>query len=335
MPDRALRLAIYASLLPACASRDEPNSESCGVTVESTVPTTGETAAYYRGNLEFRLSDATSGATITTSIPGEQAASADGLTVLWVLESPLRPSSAYEASLNYCAGEVDLEFETSEVGNIVSGADALVGMTYALDLGAGRVVEPTVSGSFLSNYLFTRDLLVAVVGSGPGTLDLRIGYSGDGGSADQDTCRPTAEFAAADFSENPYFRSGPGTLGIADDWTIMLEQAALSGSFAPAGDYFVGGVLEGTLDTRRLGPVMGLGDEPDAFCNLSASAGGTQCSECSDGAPYCVHVKVDQILGVATSGATLREVDGQNCSGCESPTETTDLSTSCEAASSS
>lgn len=109
---------VLALAFTACDGGDKSDSGvegACDVTVTS-FPASGAVDAYYRGNIEFRLTGADDTATIETDIPGAQAVSADGLTVYWVPSAALTPGGSYSATLHYCGGDATISFTTSMLG---------------------------------------------------------------------------------------------------------------------------------------------------------------------------------------------------------------------------
>jgi len=341
-----IRSLCTLSILPlltlvACSGKDDSGETggnggnggdgACGVTVDSTIPSEGSTDAYYRANVEFALSDPDGTATITTDIAGHQETSEDGLTVLWVLDAPMSSSTPYTATLDYCGGSVTLSFTTSELGTEMADTNSLVGRTYIVALADARIVEPPGIGSVLSSYL-TQDILLGVNEVSGDSLGI-IGAiaKADVSPDEQDYCDPTIPFPTADFSAQPYFTVGPQTttLSVAG-YDIEIGDLNVTGTFAPDGTYFDGGTLSGTIDTRPLAPLIDDSGDEGAICDLAINFG-AECEACpSDGQPFCLTLVADQILAEELDEVTLVEVGGNNCMGCESPTETTDLSDTCE-----
>ncbi len=332
-----LSLFPLVALVGCSGGKDETgndtsgNNNSCDITVDSTIPSSGSADAYYRANIEFQLSDPDSTATITTTIPGTQVTSDDGLTVKWVLDGPLDSNTAYTATLDYCGGSVPLSFTTSDLGSLIDDTSTLVGRTYVVALGEARIVEPPGIGSVLSSYL-TTDILMGVSSVDGSSLNI-IGAvaKADVSPDEQDYCDPTIPFPTADFSAQPFFTVGPQTttLSVAG-YDIEIGDLNITGTFSSDGTYFDGGTLSGTIDTRPLSPLIDDSGNPGAICELAVNFGAT-CEACpSDGEPYCLTLVADQILAEQVDGVTLIEVGGNNCMDCAAPTETTDLSETCE-----
>ncbi len=309
---------------------DNGGDTTCGVTVDDTVPASGATDAYYRGNIEFTLSDPDATATITTAIAGHQETGADGVTVKWVLDGAMDPGTSYTATLDYCGGSVELAFTTSDLGTEMPEPTSLVGRTYVLALGDARIVEPPGIGAVLSSYL-TTDILLGVTAVDGGSLEI-IGALAktDVTPSEQEFCDPTIPFPAADFSEQPYFAVGPQTttLSVAG-YDIEIGDLNVTGTFAADGTYFDGGTLSGTIDTRPLAPLVDDSGDEGAICDLAIQFG-AECEACpADGEPFCLTLVADQILAEQVDGVTLVEIAGNNCMGCSAPTDDTDFSETC------
>ncbi|MSP54789.1 MAG: hypothetical protein EXR69_04160 [Myxococcales bacterium] len=307
------------------------NGGGCGISVDSTTPAPNATDAYYRANIEFVLSDPDSTAAVTTTIPGHQETSVDGLTVIWVPDDALDPATAYSVTLDYCGGSVVLDFTTSDLGTSMSDPSALLGKTYVLTLGDARIVEPAGIGSVLSSYL-TTDILLGVSAVSDTTLDIVGAVAVDGVSPSvQDFCTETIDFPTADFADEPFFTVGPQTttLDVAG-YEIEIGDLNITGTFAADGSYFDGGTLSGTIDTRPLAPLVDDSGNEGAICDLAVNFG-AECEACSsDGQPYCLTLVADRILAEQLPDTELREVGTSDCVDCAAPQVDTDLSETCD-----
>jgi hypothetical protein len=322
-----LRSILPLLVLAACSGKDGDSGtgdstvpESCSIAIDSTVPTDGAADAYYRGNVEFILSEADDSATIETSIPGTQITSEDGLRVIWQLSAPLDPNTSYSATLHYCGGDAEISFTTSSLGTPIDDPSSLEGRAYVVDLPAARIVEPPGIGAVLTSYL-TTDILIGVNGVTGSQIDM-IGAVAvtDSSPPVQDYCTPSIPFPPADFSESPFFAIGPQdtTLNVAG-YEIDIQDLLINGTFAADGTYFDGGVLSGTIDTRPLAPPLDDSGNEGAICDLAVNFGAT-CEACpSDGQPYCLSLVADQIYAEQVDGVTLVPVLGTDCAGCDQP----------------
>jgi len=309
---------ILALAFTACDGGDKSDSGvdgACDVTVTS-FPASGAVDAYYRGNIEFRLTGADDTATIETDIEGTQALSADGLTVYWVPAEPLTPGTSYTATLHYCGGDAEISFTTSALGTSLPDDSVLAGKTYLLDLQNARVTEPPGIGPLIAAELGGVSIFVGVTDVSPPNITMIGALGREDVDNTQEYCDPSIEFPVADFSGTPHFEiggEGKTTISVADI-TVEIQNLRIAGDFASDATYFGGGVLEGTIDTRPLDSLLDDSGEAGAICNTASSLGVT-CVPCSDNEPYCLSLKVDSIT--ATEAALeLVEIKGSDCAGC-------------------
>lgn len=312
-------LLVSAVLLTACetATDTAETAGECGVSITSTLPATNAVDAYYRGNIEFKLSAADSTATIETSIVGHQETSEDGLTVYWIIDEPLQPSTPYSATLHYCTGDAPIEFSTSALGTSIADPSLLVGTSYLLNLKDARVTEPPGIGSLISSELGNVSIYVGITEM----ADPKIKMIGALGREDventQEYCDPSIDFPEADFSAAPHFEiggEGATTITVADV-SVTIDNLRIAGDFAADLTYFGGGVLEGTIDTRPLDDAFFDGEE-GSICTTAGSLGVT-CEECGGDAPglFCLSLKADSIQA-DLAPLELMVIEGTDCLGC-------------------
>lgn len=309
---------VLALALTACDGGKDTDSGvdgACDVTVTS-FPASGAVDAYYRGNVEFRLTGADATATIETAIPGTQAVSADGLTVYWVLSEPLTPGQSYSAILHYCGGDAEISFTTSTLGTPLTDDSVLQGKTYLLDLQNARVTEPPGIGPLIAGELAGVNIFVGVTDVTAPNITMIGALGREDVDNVQEYCDPSIDFPVADFSETPHFEiggEGSTTISVADI-TVEIQNLRIAGDFSADASYFGGGVLEGTIDTRPLDSLLDDSGEAGAICNTAASLGVT-CVPCSDNEPYCLSLKVDSITATEAP-LELVEIKGSDCAGC-------------------
>ena len=323
---------IYDSATDTC---DVP----CDNSIDDIFPATDSTDAYYRGTIEVTFDDMEDDAEFTVTGPdgavaGDSAWNGD--TLVFTPSAPLTESTAYTISIDYsCADGVESAFTTSEVGE-ATNSSALVGKTFALDLGSGRFVEPQGIGSILGDFI-EQDVLIGVKAADDTNIDMIGAIASEGSDPPaQETCDPTIEFPQAGFDENPFFEIGPETttLSVAG-YSVTIDGLLISGAFGPDGDYISGSVLSGTIDTRPLVPLLdgnadcsddaprccdedldsscdpaddveGCCDE-DQICDLAFQIG-VSCIACeSDSEDFCLSLFVDSLQAVEVSNLTLSE----------------------------
>lgn len=302
----------------------------CGVTVSSTVPARNAVDAYYRANLEFKLNKQDPTATIETSIVGHQDVSDDGLTLYWVLDVPLEPSTGYSATLHFCGGDAPLEFTTSALGSSIADPVELEGRAYLLDLGGARVTEPPGIGSLIASELGNVVLYASITEVTATTFVMVDALGREDEANTQEYCDPTIEFPAADFAESPHFRIERSSELVIDLGGVPLtvSDMVIEGDFAADLSYFGGGSFTGILDTRSIDDVFFDG-ELGAVCTTLRSLGVT-CEECTGSQPgeYCVPVAIDSVTA-DLAPLSVVAIEGTDCYGCGAGVPE-DVSETCE-----
>lgn len=310
-------LAVLGLVGCSGADKDSGGGETtakCETKVNKTIPATGASDFYYRGYVEFQLSEADDTAKVTSDIAGTQTMSDDGKTIYYTPSAPLEPDTSYTVTLTYCGGVVPLDFTTSSLGKDIEPS-VLVGKTFALDLAKANIVEPAGVGAALSSLLTTK-VLAGVVSADASKVQM-IGAIATDGTTDQDFCNPSIPFPEADFTEAPYFKIGPAdtTLSISGA-EILVQDLEITGTFASDATSFGGGTLKGTIDARDIAAALpDLGYDAAGLCDLIAGFGAS-CVACSDQEPYCLGLVADSIVADGVSG-TLMEVADKDCPGCE------------------
>ena len=311
---RHLTLPVIALALISCTDKEPVDTAPpCGITVDETFPALNATNAYYRGEIEFHLSDEDPTAEITMDgVDGTSTRNEDNDVVIFTPSAPLSPSTAYTAVLNYCSGTPDLTFTTSALGSGISDPSSLNNTAFALDLKAGRIVIPEGVGSVLESYL---DVVIYMEVAEATSSNIRMfgALADEADPTHQDYCSPTIDFPEADFSNAPFFSIGPESTTIAvAGYEVTIDDLAISGTFAADGSYWGGGTLSGSVDTRALVDLIEEGGEDNAVCEIVAGFG-VACETCSsDGQPYCLSIKAIELGGEQVS-ADLEVIAESDC----------------------
>jgi hypothetical protein len=311
-----MRLGWLAALAMACSGADpadpkevtegptdevptvEPTDPTCGNPWVRSTPQDGEGDVFYRSPVVVELTDADPTAAITVAESGgaEVAGSStvEGAVVTWT-GGPLEPDTDYRATLTHACGTDLLMFTTSDVGDPVD-VD-LIGRTWAMDFAGGTWVEPAGAGAALALVMEPFRILLSVTGPPDGAqipLLAGIGYDGD-----QNRCAPTVDLSDSAWSD-PYFAIETPVLVMAtESFSVTIEDFATSGAFSEDGERIEGATLSGVADTRGLGVEFGLGDAPEAVCELLASLN-VSCIPCSDGVVTCLDIDIRGISGVTS-----------------------------------
>ncbi|MDP2316214.1 MAG: Ig-like domain-containing protein [Pseudomonadota bacterium] len=318
---RLLPFALPLVTLLACsgdsAKDDTGPAPACAVTLEETVPVDAATDAYYRGAVEFPLSDPDPLATVSASFAGTLTRSEDGTVLSYTPDAPLTPNTAYTATLESCAGSTEIAFTTSGLGTALADPAALIGRTWSFDLAAARLVSPEGMNLVLSS-VPQQPLLIGVTAVDADTLDIIEGSSlvVDGEPLTQEYCFATTDLPGAEFAESPYFHLSAAAATVAVGGApVTVSDLVITGTFSVDGTFIGGGTLSGILDTRNMGVLVGDEGNPSAACDLMVSAG-IRCGDCPDGERYCLDLLADQITAPEVAGFTVTPVAGVDCEGC-------------------
>ena len=295
----------------------------CGIDIEPIRPVAGDDEAYYRADIEFLLSEPDPKAVVGLRtdpedkgkegdpISGKQWTSVDERIVYFAPNEPLELDADYRSEINWCGGRQTIPFHTSSIGTPVKAPKDLVGTVWKIDMGEGRWIEPrgAINGRLVT-YLEST-LLVSVDLVTDDWIEIEAARALDGGT--QDVCGATADFSAANFTENPYFSAGPKALTFKVANTMLdIENAEIEGAFTANGSGFEAVEVKGVFDTRPLDVKWKGEDSLGAVCE-EAAASGSACVPCaSDGKPYCLVLHVDEISATSTS-ATVRSI-AEECS---------------------
>lgn len=287
-------------------------SVPCETVAIATTPDDGTTDFYYRDTLGVTFSDDASGATIKL-LDGAGAEVAS--TINWgdgnfqaevVPNEPLDGDAAYQLHIEVCEYTGDVLFTTSSYGlPLAEEAAGLVGSTYVLDLSKADILQPEGLGYLLAAYL-TEPILLGVDHADESVIGLvgAQGYKKNDGTYKQVGAEVWL-FPDADFTSSPYFAASTPAISIDySDVAIPIENFSLAGTFAADGSRIGGGWASGLGDTRNMGPLLALGDEPDAVCTLM-SALSLSCEACADGEPYCVFLEVEFDEAPLAEGLTI------------------------------
>jgi hypothetical protein len=202
-------------------------------------------------------------------------------------------------------------FTTSALGEPLDDPKAVEGRTYLVDLGDGRFAEPAGVGPLLKTQV-TQSILLTVTSVDATSLTMIGGLTGASKST-QDFCLPTINFPKpADFTEAPYWevQADETILNVAEN-DVAIQNLVISGHVLLGRRDLRGRVLAGTIDTSLLGVLLGSKD-PGYLCDL-ADDFGDECTKCPDGSPYCLGLRLDQLVGDSAATVAVRPIDQRDC----------------------
>jgi hypothetical protein len=204
---------------------------------------------------------------------------------------PMTAEETYQLNLDVCGEQSNFGFTTSIYGGaLIVDPGELAGNAYLFDLGAAEYVQPEGIGMIIGLFL-SAPLIVGVTEADASEITL-LGSQGwiDDVTGDifQSSGLATWEFGTADFSEQPWFWTQSDMINIDyDGYDIPVYDFAIQGTFEPDGSSIGGASALGLADTRSMGPLLDLGDDPSAVCDYGAGFG-LVCDPCPDDEPYCL-----------------------------------------------
>lgn len=275
----------------------------CTIAVDSVSPASGSVDVSYRAELVavfdsdareagpvFSLTDS-AGAAVPTNFSFDET----GLVaVVTPASGALGALETYIFGAAVCNNQLQTQFTTALYGGPLEVEPAdLVGNTYHFDLGGAEYLQPEGLGGVLATFL-TDPLLIGIGAASETALTIQ-GTQGrinvDTGAISQRPGFDVWDFGSASFTEQPYFESAPADISINYGGAeIPMYDFRLSGTFAPDGSSIGFATASGVGDSRNMGPLVGLGSDPSAVCDLAAGFG-FSCEACPDGERYCVRIE--------------------------------------------
>lgn len=299
----------------ALPQQDTGPDDLCDAEVFETAPFDGQQGIYYLDPISVSFTEEAVGSVVRLEkggqlAPAELTWDETGLNATLTPLNPLEPVTEYTLSVQTCPDNAPttVSFSTSSFGtDLAVEPEALAGRTYYLDLGGAFYEEPAGLGGLISQYL-NQPLLIGVVSSNVDQIEL-MGAQGrvDGASGAilQDTRLSTFYFGTASFVSRPYLLASAPAVPLAYDGTdISFYNFRLEATFSADGEVLGEPRLTGQIDTRNLGPLLGVGSAPDATCE-TASGLGVDCEPCPDGEELCLPLRGSFPNGAYLPGVTL------------------------------
>lgn len=286
----------------------------CTAVIEDAYPLSGQAGWFYRDPMTVTFDQAVEGVVsysmLADGAPVELSVTYDDSG----FEATLLPSSGtwegstgYNLAVTLCGETTEYSFATSEYGGeLESESSTLAGNTYFVDMSEATYSEPPGVGTLIRQFL-TNPLLIDITAASDAQLSI-IGAQGQisktTAEVTQDTDYATWDFGNADFDTRPYFaaETEQTTFSYGGE-DIPVYGFAFDGTFAPDGQKIGGMNFSGLGDTRNFGPLLGLGNNPEAACDLLTSVG-VVCEACPDGGEYCV-----MLVGSFEDAELLPDVD--------------------------
>jgi len=298
------------------ADTDEP----CEVALIETSPLYGNSSWYYRDALELTFDDAAgklagivvsdgSGADVPLSFSWDDSgfnASVTAAAGAW------SGSTDYVLTVDICDVSTEIVFSTTAYGDdLADDVTSLIGSAYYIDMSQATYTEPAGVGALLALYL-SEPLLLGITDATTSTLDV-IASQGyihpTSGAVLQDTDFATWDFGQADFTSSPFFAASGETIFEYSDVEIPVYNFFIEGTFSADGSTIGGASFRGLGDTRNMGPLLQLGNDPGVTCLLLKKYG-LSCEECPDGESYCLTLAGDFEDAERLDDVTLEVIEG-------------------------
>jgi hypothetical protein len=260
----------------------------------------GEADVYYRKTFDVVFTDPVTGslsATLTGSDGTEIAASVtlDETGYNAVIDpGPMVAEETYAMDLDVCGELSSFGFTTSIYGgDLIIEPVELVGNTYLFDLGTATYKQPEGLGMIIGLFL-SAPLLVGITEADASEITL-LGAQGwvddETGEYNQSGGLASWDFGVADFTDQPWFWVQTDQINIDyDGYDIPIYDFEIQGTFEPDGNSIGGASALGLADTRNMGPLLDLDDDPSAVCDYGAGFG-LVCEPCPDEGEYCLTIE--------------------------------------------
>ena len=282
------------------------------------------------------------GAAVSGSVSDDD----NGRTLIFTPSGALAAGTTFEVTASQdCTSDATYTFTTGPFGDPVSPQTAVINRAYNLDLGGATFTEPPGVGALLQGFLVDTYLIIQPTDDSDlpaGDMHVMGGMGElDGGDIIQDTCAETLNWTTGPDNivgtadDNPADWNNPLMTLEADQLTFnvqgvatIIEDLTMTALFAPDASSYVGGIFEGTIDTRGLNGLVD-SEDPNAICDLVQSTVGVSCVDCGGGEMYCLDVAAEDVSGTWLSnlsgGLTPRScADIIDDNACDNDAYTTD-----------
>lgn len=292
----------------------------CEAVVVDIEPISGDNDWFYRDPMQIRFNETVEGRIAYTALDGTGASVPLSVTYddSGLVADIIPASGAWSASTSYniavdlCDSTDEYSFLTSEYGaKLTISPLELEGRAFYVDMGDATYTEPPSVGAVIGLFL-SDPLIIGVVDADAYEITV-IGAQGIKdevtGDVTQDKDYSTWDFGTADFTTSPFFSalSGETSFGYGNT-DIPVYNFSFEGTFNPTGTKIGGTHFRGLGDTRNMGPLLNLGNAPDATCTLLGNYGIT-CEACPDGNSYCLQLAGFFEDAVLVDGLTVQPVD--------------------------
>lgn len=290
----------------------------CDTTVNQVAPLNGATGHYYLDPIVFTLSEPDDTARIEAEFAGQTTVSDDGLTITYLPDEPLAPSTTYAVTLDYCRGAPTISFTTSEYGAPLEASTELEGATFTLSFTGGEMLIGENAGE-LMNAIFRWPIMVQILDVDGPYLNVLAGIGLEGVEpVEQNTCARTIEMNQIPTAELPYVsgRVEDTTFG-AYGGEIRFESFDFDTTISADGQTIGGMRYEAMFGVDEIVTLLPDFGDVDSLCTLAANLD-IPCEPCpSDSALSCIRVSSHHIEGERISTGLVPITDPGTHEDCD------------------
>ncbi len=271
-------------------------------------------------------------------IAGSTSTEDNDRTIVFTADAIFPASTTITANVTTdCIPDAPWSFETGPHGAVLTDETELIDRVFEIDLASADIVEPAGIGALLQGFLADVYILFQITSESDfvgGELHVlgALGEKNEDDETVQDMCTESLPLTYGQDGElgtdddvvagwqDPYLRVGPTDLTLEVEGTeATIQGLFLEMLFHPDAIDFVGGRLEGSVDTR---PLVGLLDseDPNAICDLAEETVGIECEDCGGGEEFCLSLVAENLRGTMLFDGGLTPVtedDIDNNPDCE------------------
>ena len=277
---------------------DGPPASSCETTVNRVSPLDGAVGHYYLDPIVFELSEADETARVEAEFSGETTVSEDGLTITYMPDEPLEPSTTYAVTLDYCRGAPTVSFTTSHYGMPPEASTELEGATFTLSFTGGEMLVGENAGE-LMNAIFRWPIMVQILDVDGPYLNVLAGIGLEGVEpVEQNTCARTIEMNQIPTVDLPYVsgRVEDSTFG-AYGGEIRFESFDFETTISADGQTIGGMRYDAVFGVEEIVTLLPDFGDVSSLCTLASNLD-IPCEPCpSDDALSCIRVSSHHIEG--------------------------------------
>jgi hypothetical protein len=288
-------IACHKTISPT-GPDDRFDTPTCTISVDRTSPSHGSMGHYYRDPIRFELSAPDPTASFVTDMVGTTSVSEDGLTLTFMPDGTLSPSTEYTVALDYCFGAPEITFTTSHYGAPLSPSVDLEYRTYTLDLNAGDYTIGNDIGELFSA-VFKREILFELQDIDGTEVEVLAAVSAVGTTeTEQDMCARTIFMDEVDIGGMPFFYGSVADYEFgALEGVVRFAQFDFYGTIASDGESIGGLGYVAAMGVEEIAEMLPDFGDVDDLCVLAENLG-VPCEPCpGDADRTCMTIAAEHI----------------------------------------